>query len=105
MKKSKLMCLFGLIVFLPMLTGCATPFPVGLWYTDLNLPVSAEGAGKSMKTGTSECISVLGLVTTGDISYEEAMQDGGITKVNHADWKVENVLGVIGKYKLTVYGE
>jgi len=105
MKKIKLICLIGLIAFLPLLIGCATPFPVGVLYTKLNLPVSCESDVKSMKTGTSECLSVLNLVTTGDISYEEAMADGGITKVNHADWEVENILGVIGKYKLTVYGE
>lgn len=105
MQKMKLMCLIGLIAFLPVLMGCATAFPVGGLYTKLNLPVSAEGAGKSMKTGTSECTSVLCWVATGDISYEEAMKDGGITKVSHADWEVENILGIIGNYKLTVYGE
>jgi len=105
MKKIKLICLIGLIAFLPLLIGCATPFPVGFVYTKLTLPVSAESDAKSMKTGTSECLSVLGIVATGDISYQEAMDDGGITKVNHADWEVENILGVIGKYKLIVYGE
>ena len=105
MKKIRLIALMGLIAFLPVLMGCATSFPVGMVYTKLNLPISAEGAGKSLKTGTSECTSVLSIVATGDISYEEAMADGGITKVNHADWEVENILGIIGKYKLTVYGE
>jgi len=105
MKKIKLICLIGLIAFLPLLIGCATPYPVGMLYTKLTLPVSAESDVQSMKTGESECLSVLGLVAIGDISYQEAMDDGGITKVNHADWEVENILGVIGKYKLIVYGE
>ncbi|MGB9500277.1 MAG: TRL-like family protein [Dissulfuribacterales bacterium] len=105
MKKFKLLCLVGLIAVLPVLTGCATSYPVGMFYTKLNLPISCDSEVKSMKTGTSECKSVLGLVATGDISFEAAMKDGGITKVNHADWEVENILGVIGEYKLTVYGE
>lgn len=105
MKKFKLLCLLGVIAFLPLLVGCATPYPMGSMYTQLTLPVSCESEAKSMKTGTSECISYLGMVTIGDISYEAAMKDGGITKVNHADWEVKNILGIIGNYKLTVYGE
>jgi hypothetical protein len=33
------------------------------------------------------------------------MKNGGITKVNHADWEAKNIFGIIGNYKLTVYGE
>jgi len=105
MKKFKLLCLLGVIAFLPLLVGCATSYPVGGLYTKLTLPVSCESDVKSMKTGTSECKSILGWVATGDASYEAAMKNGGITKVNHADWDVENILGIIGTYKLTVYGE
>ncbi len=105
MKKFKLLCLVGMIAVLPLLIGCATPFPVGTCYTQLNLPVSVEGEGKALKTGSSYCTSIMGCATWGDISYEAAMKDGGITKVNHADWEVKNIMGVVGKYKLTVYGE
>ena len=105
MKKFKLLCLLGVIAFLPVLVGCATSFPVGMVYTKLNLPVSCDSDVKSMKSGTVECKSILGLVATGDVSYEAAMKQAGITKVNHADWDVENILGIIGTYKLTVYGE
>ncbi len=105
MKKFKLLCLFGLIAFLPVLVGCATSFPVGGFYTKLNLPISADASVKSMKSGTVECKSILGMVATGDVSYEAAMKQAGITKINHADWDVENILGIIGIYKLTVYGE
>jgi TRL (tRNA-associated locus)-like protein len=105
MKKFKLLCLVGVIAVLPLLIGCATPYPIGMVYTKLTLPVSCESDAQSIKTGTSECLSVLGIVAIGDISFEEAMQNGNITKVNHADWDVENTLGVVGKYKLTVYGE
>lgn len=105
MKKFKLLCLLGVIAFLPVLVGCATSYPVGMLYTKVNLPVSCESDVKSMKSGTVECKSILGLVATGDVSYEAAMKQAGITKINHADWDAENILGIIGTYKLTVYGE
>ncbi len=86
-------------------SGCATSYPVGVVYTDLKLPVNVTSEAKGSKVGVAECKSVFGLFTTGDASIETAMKDGGITKVSHIDWEVENILGVIGEYKLTVYGE
>lgn len=105
MKRAKLMCLGGLIAFLPLLMGCALSFPVGFVYTEMKLPVAGDSAGQSLKVGTAECTSILGLVATGDASFEAAMKNGGIRKVNHADWDAKNILGIIGTYKLTVYGE
>jgi hypothetical protein len=105
MKKFRLLCLLGIIAFLPLLVGCATSYPVGGLYTKLTLPVSCESDAKAMKTGTATCTSILGWVATGDASFEAAMRNGGITKVSHADWDAENILGIIGNYKLTVYGE
>jgi TRL (tRNA-associated locus)-like protein len=86
--------------------GCATSFPIGTLYTELKLPVTVTANnGTATKVGTAECISVLALVAIGDASIEAAKKDGGITKVHHVDWEVENILGIIGKYKVTVYGE
>jgi hypothetical protein len=33
------------------------------------------------------------------------MKNGGITKIHYIDWDVKNILGIIGTYKVTVYGE
>lgn len=105
MKKTILMCV-ALCLLLVMLAGCATSYPVGTIYTKVNLPVTATGEQvKGAKVGTSECMSVLGMVALGDASIETAMKDGGITKVSHVDWDAENILGIIGTYKCTVYGE
>ena len=91
---------------LTLFTGCATTYPVGLIYTQVKLPVMVTpNNGKATKVGTAECRSVLSLVAEGDASIEAAKENGGITKVHHVDWEVENILGVIGKYKVTVYGE
>ena len=86
-------------------SGCATSFPVGGVYTDVSLPIEATGAaGRSSKVGTAECKSILSLVATGDCSIEAAKKQGGVTTVDHVDWHAENILGIIGKYKLKVYG-
>jgi len=88
------------------LTGCATSDPRGIAYTNLRLPVAVtSNSGQSTKVGTAECKSLLSLVATGDASIETAKKSAGITKINHVDWEVENILGLIGTYKVIVYGE
>ncbi len=87
------------------LTGCATSYPVGGLYTDVNLPIAATANnGDASKSGTATCQSILSLVAQGDCSIEAAKKNGGITKVHHVDWDANNILGIIGNYKLTVYG-
>lgn len=103
MKKVKLLVAFSAAM---MLAGCATSVPVGFLYTDMKLPQGAtSNSGKTVKTGTAECMSVLSLVATGDCSIEAAKKNGGITKVNHVDWDAKNILGIIGNFKTIVYGE
>jgi len=41
----------------------------------------------------------------GDASIQAAMQNGGITKIHHVDYKVTSVLGVYATYTTVVYGE
>ncbi|GFO56623.1 TRL family protein [Geomonas sp. Red276] len=96
--------LVGLLVIGGMLSGCASSVPVGALYTELKLPITATSTpGK--KEGTAECESILSLVATGDCSIETAKKNGGITRVSAVDWEVKNILGIIGKYKVKVYGE
>lgn len=88
------------------LGGCATSMPMGALYTNLKLPVTATAnAGSVEKTGTASCGSILGLFATGDCSLQTAMKNGNISKVSHVDWDANNVLGIVGNYTLTVYGE
>ncbi len=86
------------------LTGCATSMPVGVLFTDLTLPVGATANSQGSKVGVAKCQSILAVVATGDCSLEAAKKDGNITSVTHADWKANNILGVIGNYELTVRG-
>ncbi|MCP4115538.1 MAG: TRL-like protein family [Desulfobacteraceae bacterium] len=103
MKKIIMFSALGLFLFV---MGCATPYPVGSFYTGLKLPVAVTAnKGIAPKVGTAECTSILSIIATGDASIETAKKNGGITKVHHVDWDVENILGIIGRYKVTVYGE
>lgn len=87
-------------------SGCASPYPVGVIYSEFKSPLAVtSNNGTALKVGTAECESYFGLIATGDASIEAAKKSVGITKVYHVDWQVKNVLGVIGKYKVTVYGE
>jgi len=87
-------------------TGCATLYPAGPIYTNIQLPVTATAnSGVATKVGTSQCTSILGAVAIGDSSIEAAKKNGSITKVHHVDYSVKNILGIIGTYKTTVYGE
>jgi hypothetical protein len=109
MTKTVKQCVCGVtgLILVVSLTGCATSFPIGGLYTELKLPVTVTSnpAPAKMKIGVSMCTSILGLVATGDASIDAAMKNGGITKIHHIDWDVRNILGVIGEYKTTVYGE
>lgn len=88
-----------------VLGGCATAYPVGGLYTELELPVAVtSNTGQPVKVGVATCKSILTLVATGDCSIDAAKKDGGITEVLYVDWEAKNILGIIGNYKLTVYG-
>jgi len=101
----KLLVIFA-IGMLCILTGCATIMPMGSAYTGTKLPfMTTSNSGVSTKTGEAQCISVMGLVAVGDCSIETAKKNGGITKVNHVDWNVKNILGVYGSYTVIVSGE
>lgn len=103
--KAVVACLVLVAVCIVM-TGCATPYPMGAAYTEIKLPVTATAnSGRSPKIGEAMCTTVLGLVATGDASIEAAKRDGGITKVHHVDWSAKNILGLYGEYKVVVYGE
>ena len=95
------LCLIAVVI-----TGCATPYPMGSLYTELKLPVAVTAnKGEATKVGTAECTSILAMLTTGDVSIEAAMKNGGITEVMYIDWEVKNIAGIIGKYKIIVHGK
>ena len=98
-----------LMVFAVMiLTGCATPYPVGSLYTDIDLAhpqITTATTEKYSKMGVAHCQSILAMFAQGDCTLKAAMKNGGITKVHHTEWHAKNILGIIGNYELRVYGE
>ncbi len=96
----------GLLAFAALFTGCATQTPIGFILTDNTLPLQVgDASAKSTKVGTATSQSYLMMIAVGDSSINTAARDGGITKINHVDWKVKSMLGIIGEYTTTVYGE
>lgn len=96
-----IMALFGLI-----LGGCASYYPLGMIYTEVQGPMAAaDGPVKYSKTGTAEAQSVLGLIATGDCSIKTAARNGDIKRIKYVDYHVNNILGIIGRYTTTVYGD
>jgi len=89
-----------------MLSGCATPYPMGMIYTEVKAPVGAGDSGMSYsKVGTAKATSILGLVATGDCSIKTAAADAGIKSIKYVDYDAKNILGIYGEYTTTVYGD
>ena len=94
----------AVLAFAGTVSGCASPMPMGALYTELKLPITATGI-QGKKEGTAECKSIMALVAIGDCSIETAKRNGGISKVSGVDWEAKSVLGIIGEYKVHVFGE
>ncbi|MBP6920653.1 MAG: TRL-like family protein [Candidatus Omnitrophica bacterium] len=97
--------LLGLLLVVLFVSGCATPYPCGMLYTEVGFPVAAGEGARGSKVGTAKSTSILGLVATGDASLKAAMDSAGITKVKHVDYNAKNILGIYGEYTTTVYGD
>ena len=103
----KRMVLVIMVIFVSaFLAGCATPYPMGMFYTEIKAPV-ATGSGSISynKVGVSKATSILGLVATGDASIKAAAANGGIKTIKYVDYDAKNILGIYGEYTTTVYGE
>ncbi len=101
--KNKCLLLLSVLA-VSILSGCASIKPMGVWYTNVTVPYEVTSNAKATKEGVSKCKSYLGLITEGDASIEAAKKQGGITEVVSVDWKVKNILGVIGEYECIVRG-
>jgi hypothetical protein len=93
-----------------VLAGCyVAPIkpPVGYIYSDISAPVTTNGLERvgATKVGTAESMSILGLVSRGDCSIAAAARNGGITRVQHVDYHFSNIVGVIQRLTIKVYGE
>lgn len=100
----KMMLGLGLVL---MLSGCGvTSAPImGAFYTDVTSGQEVTGNRLAQKVGRSKASGFLGLVATGDASYQTAAKNGGITRITHVDVHNHSILGIITTYETIVYGE
>jgi TRL-like protein family len=92
-----------------LLAGCySAPVmpPGGLLYADLTAPIdtNAEGGSMGSRVGQATSNGYFGLIATGDCSVAAACEDGGITRIDHIDYRYENMLG-LQKFTITVIGD
>lgn len=63
-----------------------------------------DNSVKPVKKGTATASGII-CFTEGDASLKAAMENGGITKIHHVDYKVKNILGIVGSTTTIVWGE
>ncbi len=63
-----------------------------------------DNSVQCLKSGTAKSKSVV-IFTTGDSSLKAAMDAGGISKVNHVDYEVTNILNLYSEATTIVWGE
>ncbi len=63
-----------------------------------------DNSVKPVKCGSATASGIV-CFTEGDCSIAAAMKNGGISKIHHVDYKVKNILGIIGETTTLVYGE
>ena len=63
-----------------------------------------DNSVKPEKKGVAEARGII-CFTEGDASLKAAMENGGIKKIHHVDYKVKNILGIFGTTTTIVWGE
>ena len=90
-------------------TGCVMPKSEAIFAPltlDVGNPDTAfiDNSVKPAKSGVAKASGII-LFCEGDASIKAAMDNGGIKKIHHVDYKTKNILGIIGEYTTIVYGE
>ncbi len=91
------------------MTGCIMPGPCNM-ASPLTLNVGSpdtafvDNSVKPAKVGEATASGII-LFTEGDCSIKAAMENGGIKKIHHVDYKTRNILGIVGSQTTLVYGE
>ena len=59
---------------------------------------------KGPKTGQAKCLSILGIVATGDCSIDAAAKNGNISEIKSVDVKTFSILGLFSEETTIVTG-
>ena len=90
-------------------SGCVCVTPANSVVAPISLDVqcpagSVDNEVKPAKMGTATASGII-CFCEGDASLKAAMDNGGIKKVHHVDFKTKNILGIIGSTTTIVWGE
>ena len=91
------------------LTGCVFTGPCNA-PSPITLNVGSPGVSfvdnsvKPAKVGEATASGIIHF-TEGDCSIKAAMENGGIKKIHHVDYRTRNILGIVGSQTTLVYGE
>lgn len=91
------------------MTGCIMPSPCNM-YSPITVNVGTpdtkfiDNDVKPVKVGEATASGII-CFTQGDCSIKAAMDNGGIKKIHHVDYKTKNILGIVGSQTTLVYGE
>lgn len=102
--------LAAVLLVLMFTIGCiSAPIipPMGMLYDNVSAPIDIDydETIMSMKKGEATCTSIIGLVAFGDCSTKAAAQNGGLKKVNYADYTYKNYVGILQYFTVKVYGD
>ncbi|MCB2155313.1 TRL-like family protein [bacterium] len=107
MKKRSLMSLILAIGLVSLLGGCVfAPVvpPRGILYNDQTSPLFPGGT-PGEKIGKASSHNILFLVGWGDSGMARAIENGGIQRVNHTDYRIQNYMLFYQRYTTIVHGE
>lgn len=106
MKKKKLLLSLMVVALATGFSSCAL-LGTGMVYEGVTEPLTATSnpLGNGTKVGTSNTVSVLGIVSIGNGGINAAAKNAGITKISVVDVNKTSVLGLFTKHETVVYGE
>ena len=97
--------LFSTIAILGLLACPALASePFGFVYQNTTHQLLGSGSVNPAKVGTATCTSYFGIVAFGDCSVKQAMSNGRISALSHADQATKNILG-FQKVTTRAYGQ
>lgn len=91
------------------MTGCIFPRPCNM-ASPITLNVVSpdssfiDNSVKPAKVGEATASGII-CFTEGDCSIKAAMENGGIKKIHHVDYKTKTIFGIVGSQTTLVYGE
>ena len=105
MKKLLILAAFAACASGCVMTGGKSTVASGI-EMDVMYPDTAfiDNSVKPEKVGTATASGIICFVK-GDASLKAAMDNGGIKKIHHVDYKSFNVFGIVGEQTTIVYGE